>query len=371
MFHVFTFHLHRDPATLTMPRQLDILALEPFYGGIRRAMLEAVMRYSRHRWTLLKLPPRRVERRLAVAANWFAEHLIRHFSGRVDLLFTSEAMNLANLYRLVPDMARRPSIVYFHDNHLPDVMNRQDGPFDLVNLNTASAATEIWFNAEYHQRTFFKRATALVFRHPELSSQDPMRAIGTKARILPPPIDLGLPDRVRSEYEANRQPGNIFVETRDADLGLLNAALELLAKKGRKVRLVTVGPIKQLSDQWERHTIKEIDEIGQIVGMLESSVLVSLKQQPNSDYLFVRGMLAGCQPVVPDHPTYQALIPESLHTTSLYRPDAQSLATKLGAALDTKGWPLKSPDWRRVFAPFDAAAACAAIDDRIDELAGA
>ena len=50
-------------------RQLDILALEPFYGGVRKAVVEAVTRYSRHRWKVLKLPARKMERRLAVAAT--------------------------------------------------------------------------------------------------------------------------------------------------------------------------------------------------------------------------------------------------------------------------------------------------------------
>src|SRR3954465_1165995 len=103
-----------------MSKPLDILALEPFYGGARRAMLEAIVRHSRHRWTLLKLPPRRIERGLAVAANWFAEQLSRHWVGRIDLVFTSEAMNLAALLRLVPGLGSPPSVVYFHDNQLPD-----------------------------------------------------------------------------------------------------------------------------------------------------------------------------------------------------------------------------------------------------------
>src|SRR5438477_13123292 len=63
------------PPQFPMSSQLDILALEPFYGGIRRSMLETVVRLSRHRWTLLKLPPRRIERRLTTAANWFSEQL--------------------------------------------------------------------------------------------------------------------------------------------------------------------------------------------------------------------------------------------------------------------------------------------------------
>ena len=88
-----------------MSTQLDILALEPFFGGARKAMLETIMRHSRHRWTLLKLPPRRIERRLAVAAHWFSEQLSRHWKGRLDVLFTSEAMNLQDLFRFVPELA--------------------------------------------------------------------------------------------------------------------------------------------------------------------------------------------------------------------------------------------------------------------------
>src|SRR6476620_11678442 len=89
-----------------MSSQLDILCLEPFYGGGRRDMLETVIRLSRHRWTLLKLPPRRIERRLSAAAHWFAEQLSRHWVGRVDVLFTSEALNLADLYRLMPSLLK-------------------------------------------------------------------------------------------------------------------------------------------------------------------------------------------------------------------------------------------------------------------------
>src|SRR4029078_1506273 len=99
-----------------MSTQLDILALEPFYGGPRRVMLESVIHCSRHRWTLLKLPPRRIERRLTAAAHWFAEQLSRHWASRCDVLFTSEAMNLADLYRLVPALLKQPSVVYFHSN---------------------------------------------------------------------------------------------------------------------------------------------------------------------------------------------------------------------------------------------------------------
>ena len=40
-------------------------------------MLETLVHYSKHRWTVLKLPPRRIERRLTAAAHWFAEMIER------------------------------------------------------------------------------------------------------------------------------------------------------------------------------------------------------------------------------------------------------------------------------------------------------
>src|SRR5438552_7957850 len=116
-----------------MSSQLDILALEPFFGGARRDMLETVIRASRHRWTLLKLPPRRIERRLTAAAHWFAEQLTRHWQSRVDILFTSEAMNLADLYRLVPALLKKPSVVYFHENQLPHPSVTTSSALEMAN----------------------------------------------------------------------------------------------------------------------------------------------------------------------------------------------------------------------------------------------
>lgn len=354
-----------------MRTQLDILALEPFYGGVRRAMLNALMRCSRHRWTLLKLPPRRIERRLAAASNWFAEQLCQHFSGQIDLLFTSEAMNLSNLHRLVPDLASRPSVCYFHDNHLPHVDAEQEGAFDLVNLNTAAAATEIWFNSTFHLRTFLARATALVARHPELSNHDPMPAIIAKAQLVPPPMDLSAVAQVRGRQKIDRDPAAIFVETRDANVRLLNAALQKLHSSGRQFRLITVGPVEQLSDRWPRHTVREMDDVGQIASMLESTVMLSAKPEATFDYLWVRGALAGCRLLAPATGIYPDLLPPALHDNCLYAPDPAALAHKLTAALNGNGNGNRSepPDWRRVFRELDAISACRHIDERLERLA--
>ncbi|HWE04544.1 MAG TPA: DUF3524 domain-containing protein [Tepidisphaeraceae bacterium] len=383
-----------------MSTQLDILALEPFYGGVRRHMLETVLRCSRHRWTLLKLPPRRIERRLSVAANWFAEHLKTHWSGRVDILFTSEAMNLASLYRLVPGVARQPSVVYFHENQIPTSSSparklqdrRMEDPgkmisrlgampmvappprerepdLELVNLNTATAATEIWFNSAYHQRTFIEAAKQLVGRHPELASHNPMAGVAAKAVVMPPPIDLNLIPYVKSLGKAApRDPRAIFVDTRDANFRILNAALAELASRGEKFRLITVGPVQDLSDTWTRRTVSEADDLAQGNGLLEAGVVLSARSGAGCDIQVIRGLQAGCKPVLPLEGIYADLIPASLHTECLYHFSVDDLADSLQDAINPAfAW--DPPDFRQSLKQFEAISATKLFDERLSHLA--
>ena len=351
-----------------MSRQLDILALEPFYGGARRAMLETVIRCSRHRWTLLKLPPRRIERRLTAAANWFAEQLTRHWAGSVDLLFTSEAMNLASLHRMMPPLAKKPSVVYFHSNELPRP-GVDGGALELVNLNTAAAATEIWFNSAYHLETFVERASSVVTRHAELSSRDPLPHLRSKARVMLEPIDLGAANAVSPARKPARKPRTIFVETRDADVELLNDALERLARRGEKFSLITTGPIEQLAEQFDRRTISETEEEAQLIGLLEAGIFLSVKRFAPGDYMAIRAIVAGCRPLLPAAGCYLELLPGEFADQSnyLYELSAEELSHRLTAALqDTT--PLPAAEFRQLFHPFDALGACRAFDDRLQHV---
>lgn len=357
-----------------MPRQLDILALEPFYGGARRSMLESLVRCSRHRWTVLKLPPRRIERRLSAAANWFAEQLSRHWVGPVDLLFTSEALNLASLYRLLPGLAKFPSIVYFHSNQLPSPSSQTQQPSDLVNLNTATAATEVWFNSGFHLRSFLSRAAALVERHPELSPNNPMHGITRKVHLVPPAVDTSLVNEVRASPEAatlERQPRTIFVETRDADVSFLNTALGLVDGRGQTFELLTVGPVEDLSQDWTRRAAPENDDVAHVRAMLEAGVVLSAKPTAASDFLVIRALAAGCRPVLPALGTYPEILPPELHDQCLYEVEPDRLATRLIEALSAPESWTPPAALQKSLKHFDPIAACRAMDERMDHLAQA
>ncbi len=352
-----------------MSTQLDILALEPFYGGIRRLMLETIIRCSRHRWTLLKLPPRRIERRLEAAAHWFSEQLSRHWVGRTDVLFTSEAMNLPDLIRLTPTLAQKPSVVYFHSNQLPDIHATSESSFELVNLSTTAAATEVWFNSMYHLKDFLSRANALVERHPELSSRNPLPKLTGKAQVIAPPIETSLINQVQSAEKIERKSRTIFVDTRDADTALLNEALDILSRRGVPYSLITVGPVESLSPHLPRRTIPENDDIAQIRALRESEIILSTKMGATCDHYAIIAIAAGCWPLLPKSGVYPEILPAPLHTSCLYEANAEHLANRI---MDV--WDLSRPDgYERHLAQalhrFDAISACRVIDERLEHLA--
>jgi hypothetical protein len=350
-----------------MSSQLDILALEPFYGGMRRSMLESIIRCSRHRWTLLKLPPRRIERRLSAASVWFAELLARHWSGNVDVLFTSEALNLADLFRLNPELMRKPSVVYFHSNQLP-AENAREGPLDLVNLNTAMAASEIWFNSLYHMKTFLASASALVNRHVEIAGQNPVADIANKARLMQPPVDMKLMNEISENETLYREKRRIFVETRDADLRLLNSVFTLLQRRGEPFHLDTVGPVEGLIADLDRTAISESDEAGQCRAILSAGIFLSAKYGAPFDHLAVRALATGCWPLCPQLGVYSELLPEAMHIPCLYDYSPDRLA---GCMQDV--WHLEHDQGYEyalsdILRRFDPIVACRAIDERLEEL---
>jgi hypothetical protein len=349
--------------------QLDILALEPFYGGIRRAMLEAMIRGSRHRWTLLKLPPRRIERRLAAAAHWFAEQLSRHWVGNLDVLFTSEALNLSDLYRLMPALLKKPSVVYFHSDQLPDPNATAQTPLDLVNLNTAAAASEIWFNSMFHLRSFLARAGALVKKHSELSSHSPMAQLTTKAQIFQPPVDLSALHAIAPAMKGQRNKRTLFVETRDADVGLLNAALATLERRGEAFKLFTVGNLDALRADLPRTALPENDDGAQAQAMLESGLFLSVKQDAPSDHYAVRALAAGCWPLMPNSGVYRELIPEGLHSSCLYECRPDQLASRLQDVFHLDRVTGYEAQQLLILRRFDPVVACRAMDERLSDLA--
>jgi hypothetical protein len=357
-----------------MSLQLDILAIEPYYGGPRKAMLDTIMRHSEHRWTLLKLPARRIERRLVAAATWFAEHLSLHGVGNIDMLFCSDALNLADFCRLVPEFAGKPSVVYFHNNQLPPPGSVQDitapaAPSVLANLSTAATAHELWFNSPYHQRIFLERTAALLARHDQALVRDPVTELAAKSRVMSPPTDLQIAQHVQTASSIQRDKRTIFVDTRESDCEALNEAFATLEKRKEPFQLITVGPAHGLSPHWPRAAIPAINDFAIVQGMLKSGLFVSARPSAYWDEWLLIALSAGCWPIVPAMGVYRDLIPKLLDERCLYDGTAGALVFTI-----QDFWELLLPEGHEdaiqsILRPMNAKSATDLIDERLVELA--
>jgi hypothetical protein len=296
--------------------------------------------------------------------------------GRVDLVFCSEALNLADFFRLRPDLARRPSVVYFHENQLPELSDEPveaqvEGPTDLVNLNSAMAASEIWFNSLFNLRSFLSRASGLVARHPELQMRNPMPRLAAKAHLVPPPIDLAAMHELASSASAaaaRRDPRSLLLDARGADHAMVSAAMATLARRKERMELTVIGRVKEMPPALRPITLDERDDPAHVRSLLQSSVFVSARPNATHDDLTVRALASGCQPIVPDSGLYPELLPKPLHDRCLHDGTPDSLVSRV---LDA--WYLERPTGLEflldeILSQFDAIRACRLIDQRLETL---
>ncbi len=106
-----------------MIKTLNVVVLEPYYGGSHAAFVDTLKLHSRHRVALVTLPARKWKWRMRGAAIWFARDA-RNWerwggNGPVDAILCSDMLSVADLRALLPPSLRSlPIACYFHENQL-------------------------------------------------------------------------------------------------------------------------------------------------------------------------------------------------------------------------------------------------------------
>lgn len=352
-----------------MTEQLHILALEPFYTGSRRLMLETIQRHSRHNWTILKLPGKRIERRLEAAAQWFAEVVLRRPQIPFDLLFTSEAINLPELFQLCPELAGRPVAVYFHDNQLPAPGRGVTRPIDHVNILTALEASEVFFNSLHHLRSFMGRAQAVIRQLPHFFDLDATQRLMSRSSLLPPPVEVDAVHDLEGRTGFHRDRRAVFVDLRNADTKLLADGIKVLQARKQPFQLVTIGPRGHLPADLPRTSVPEFDEDGATFAMSRCGTYLSTSTEANFDARAIMALASGMRAILPESAAYPELVPQDLHSTTLYQPHPEFLASALQdiwALPELTEW---DDELRTAVSKFDADSATTTLDWKLATLA--
>jgi len=302
---------------------MKILALEPFYGGSHRAFLDGWIARSRHQWQVSGLPATKWKWRMRHAAITCAEMAGESIDAgqRFDLLFCSDMLNLAEFRGLArPEIAALPSVVYFHENQFTYPVQEElerDYHFAMTNIMTAVAASQVWFNSQFHQDSFLTAVGSFIDRMPDYRPKECNESIRRKSLVFPPGIER-FPER------EDRSPGPLHVLwaarwEHDKNPETFFAALEEIRNRGVNFRLSVIG------EQFERQPgifanaherfSAEIVHWGYLSTrddyrkcLLSADVIISTALHEFFGISVVEAIAAGCYPMLPRRLAYPEIL---------------------------------------------------------------
>ena len=310
--------------------RLRILALEPYYGGSHRSVLDGLCAGIEAEWTLLTLPARKWKWRMRGAAMTMAVQARHLCEGRpapaFDLIFASTFLNLAEFRGMMPELAGIPAVVYFHENQLvyPNRHTAEwDFQFPLTNLTTALSAQSCLFNSRWNLETLLAETPVFLKQFPDHHPVGVAEAIAAKSRVLAPPFDPSAFDAeppVRGarprivwphRWEHDKNPEEFF------------SAGAQLADEGHDFEVAVAGQafrdVPQVILEAEQRLGNRLVHLGEpesreAYARLLASCDIAVSTAVNEFFglAMVEAAYSGCYPLVPDRLSYPELYPAQM-----------------------------------------------------------
>ncbi len=302
---------------------MNILALEPYYGGSHKAFVDGLSSVSKHNWTVLTLPAHKWKWRMRHSAITFAQQVAALFEKgqKWELVFCSDMLNLAEFLALAPvEIAGLPKVIYFHENQLTypvRIEDERDYQFAMTNLTSALAADSVWFNSQFHMDSFLNALTKFLKSMPDHQPLEAIEKIHAKASVCPPGIN-DFPARPAREFgpmrilwaarwEHDKNPEEFF------------EALEILKNNNVQFKISVIGQSfrerPEIFDKAHRQFQDHIDDWGYQPSRAEyervlgwADVVVSTAKHEFFGISIVEAIAAGAYPVVPNRLSYPEIL---------------------------------------------------------------
>jgi glycosyltransferase involved in cell wall biosynthesis len=330
---------------------VKILFLEPFFGGSHQDFATGFAAHSRHDITLLTLAPLYWRWRMRAASLHFLQQIKQVTD--YDLVFATDMMDVAQFKALAgPDCP--PLVLYFHENQMSYPLSararqrKPDMDAGLININSALAADQIWFNSQFHLSAFLKEVRHLIKQMPAPRPKNRVDQIQKNARVVYPGCRFpSTPDTLASDTQT---PPLIIWNHRweyDKQPDLFFKVLVRLKKRGILFALAVLGEKYDLYpavfDQARERLAKEMVAFGYEPSrsvyeawLKKGRVVVSTAIQENFGISVVEAVRFGCFPLLPCRLSYPELVPEKRHPDVFFRTENQ-LVEKLSFHLQHPG----------------------------------
>ena len=298
---------------------MNILVLEPYFGGSHKALIDGWRDHTIHQFTVLELPAYKWKWRMRHAAVTFAQQLGQHphDAQRFDAIWCSDMLNLAEFIGLAPPHIQQlPRVVYFHENQLTYPVLREE-PRDLhfaySHFTSTIAADQIWFNSEFHRREYFDATRAYLAKMPDYQAIDLLSELEGRSAVHYPGVSGSPPRTARragpmricwnARWEHDKNPETFF------------AALRILNQQRVDFRLIVLGEsfqsVPPIFDEARGEFARQIEHWGYAASTEEyrrllnqADVIVSSADHEFFGIGIVEAIVAGAMPVLPNRLAY-------------------------------------------------------------------
>ncbi len=323
-------------------QNLNILFLEPFYGGSHKAFADGLVQNSRHTFSLVTMPARFWKWRMRGAALYYLEKITNW--EEYDLIFATDLMSISDLKALCPAKLP-PVILYCHESQLSYPLpegEQMDYQFGFTDITSALAADSVLFNSRFHFDQFFKELPRFIRKMPEFLPKWAEAAIRQKSRVIYPGASLHQFSKITKEankiprilwnhrWEFDKDPELFFEVLEAIDRKSIDFELILLGENFQKVPKAFIAAKERYGKRILTYGYAESRE--EYYQWLRSAdITISTAIQENFGLSIVEAVAAGAYPLLPKRLSYPEVIPGRFHADHIYesKKDLQQRLVKL------------------------------------------
>ena len=376
---------------------MNILALEPWYGGSHRTFLDGLMQHSRHTFYPITMAARFWKWRMHGGSVTMARKAMQALADgfRPDVILANGMVNLPAFLALTRQaFADVPVVLYFHENQLtyplPEETER-DYTYGYINYLSCLAADRVVFNSAFHDAEFMEALTVLLRAFPDYTHLHTVQEIRRKASVLHVGMDLQAHDAFADEYEPHQwgpsmRPPIVLWNQRweyDKNPEAFFRLMNRLDDAGCDFRLILAGEhfteqpyeFEQAFKRYAERILhygyaEDFQEYSRLLH--RADLVVSTALHEFFGIAIMEAIYCGCHPLLPNRLSYPELIPASLHRPLLHAPvlydDEEQLFQMMYRILKGEERPLPTSTLRDICERLDWRHHVQAYDDLLEDV---